>query len=465
LPIGDVWTTLLNCEKVLAGTISPVLIIRSDNFVSGRVVKHTDGVDTGERPFDEKGQPATVVLYRSQQAALKFLRNVLVDAKGVGLLHGPESSGKSVVISQFLDELPKHVATANVDGSRLQAAELLSEILDQFGYRVQRCSVDDLLSMLRVIVVQLTRSYAAPVLVVHNVNDIDPDALTMLCELAGQKIRNQYALRIVLVSDRYFYRIMHSPSMEPLTDRLVGKFEMRPMTSREAMSYIYAKLHSLGMDHPDDLVPIDVCTQLHTAAEGLPGILDDILLAIMDQADAAPVHLEDIDHPALHHQSVNHSVDQSENKEKLVQEEQAEQGVPKLIITRDGKLHQEVELSNARALIGRSGLSDVVIESHFVSRQHALLVRDQGAVVLVDLKSSNGTYVNSRRISSKVLLDNDIIMIGDHRIKMIYASGNPNVKIDYPDVADTVKMKGIADARRAKLRKAPDLTAVDKNKA
>jgi hypothetical protein len=253
--------------------------------------------------------------------------------------------------------------------------------------------------------------------------------------------------------------------MEPLTDRLVGKFEMRPMTSREAMSYIYAKLHSLGMDHPDDLVPIDVCTQLHTAAEGLPGILDDILLAIMDQADAAPVHLEDIDHPALHHQSVNHSVDQSENKEKLVQEEQAEQGVPKLIITRDGKLHQEVELSNARALIGRSGLSDVVIESHFVSRQHALLVRDQGAVVLVDLKSSNGTYVNSRRISSKVLLDNDIIMIGDHRIKMIYASGNPNVKIDYPDVADTVKMKGIADARRAKLRKAPDLTAVDKNKA
>jgi pSer/pThr/pTyr-binding forkhead associated (FHA) protein len=139
--------------------------------------------------------------------------------------------------------------------------------------------------------------------------------------------------------------------------------------------------------------------------------------------------------------------------------------VPKLIITRDGKMLQEVELANARALIGRSGLSDVVIESHFVSRQHALLVRDQGAVVLVDLKSSNGTFVNSRRISSKVLLDNDIIMIGDHRIKIIYASGSPKVKINYPDVADTTKMKTIADARRAKLREVPDLTAVDKNKA
>lgn len=432
-------------------------------------MKDTNGVGTGERPFDEKGQSAAVVLYRSQQAALKFLRNVLVDDKGIGLLHGPESSGKSIVVSQFLNELPKHVAIARVDGSRLRAAELLSEILDQIGYRVQLCAVDDLLNMLQVIVAQLARSYAAPVLVVHNVNDMHPDTLSMLCELAGQKINKRYALRIVLVSDRYFYRIMHSPTMEPITDRMVGKFEMRPMTSREAMSYIYAKLHSLGMDHPDDLVPIDVCTQLHTAAEGLPGILDDILLAIMDQADAGPVRLADIDHPALHHQSFKQSVNQSRNREKLVQEEvqeeQAEQGVPKLIITRDGKMHQEVELTSARALIGRSGLSDVVIESHFVSRQHALLVRDQGAVVLVDLKSSNGTYVNSRRISSKVLLDNDIIMIGDHRIKMIYASGNPDVKIEYPDLADTVKMKNIADARRANLKKAPDLTAVDKNKA
>lgn len=465
MPIGDVWTAPANCERVLAGAHNSVLIIKSNNFVSGRVVKDKNGVGTGERPFDEKSQSATVVLYRSQQAALKFLRNVLVDDKGIGLLHGPESSGKSVVVNQFLNELPKHVATANIDGSQLRAAELLSEILDQFGYRVQLCAVDDLLNMLQVIVAQLARSYAAPVLVVHNVNDMNPDTLSMLCELAGQKINKRYALRIVLVSDRYFYRIMHSPTMEPITVRMVGKFEMRPMTSREAMSYIYAKLHSLGMDHPEDLVPIDVCTQLHTAAEGLPGILDDILLAIMDQADAVPVRLADIDHPALHHQSSKQSVNQLKNREKLVQEEQAQQGVPKLIITRDGKMHQEVELTNARALIGRSGLSDVVIESNFVSRQHALLVRDQGAVVLVDLKSSNGTYVNSRRISSKVLLDNDIIMIGDHRIKMIYASGNPDVKIEYPDLADTVKMKNIADARRAKLKKTPDLAAVDKNKA
>lgn len=424
-------------------------------------MKYTHGVGTDQRLSGEKDRPAPVVLYRSQQAGLRFLRKLAVDEKGIGLLHGPESSGKSVIVSQFLQELPNHVAFANVDGSRLKASEFLSEVLNQFGYGVELKSADELLNMLRVIIAQLTRSHEAPVLVVHNVNDMYPGALCVLCKLASQRIKDRNALRIVLVSDRYFYRIMHSPSMEPITDRLMGKFELQPMTSREAVSYIYARLHSLGIGQPEDLVPIDMCTRLHVASEGLPGILDDILVAVLDQVDGTPVRLENIDHPALR------QLDRSK-EEPIDVKTQEEQKLPKLIITRDGTTVQEVELSNPRALVGRAGLSDVVIESHFVSRQHALLVRDQGAVVLVDLKSRNGTFVNARRISSKVLLDNDIIMIGDHRIKMIYASGDPNVKIDYPqtgDAADTAKFKSIADARRAKMRDIPVLTPADEHKA
>jgi len=458
LPFGDNWTAPVNCARVWAGGEQLNTHQKSDHFDFGRAVKHTHGVGTDKRPIGEKDRPTPVVLYRSQQAGLKFLRKLLVDEKGIGLLHGPESSGKSVIVRQFLRELPKHVVAADVEGSRLKAPEFLSEILHQFGYGVELKSADELMNMLRVIVVQLTRSHQAPVLVVRNVNDMYPGALCILCKLASQRIKGRYALRIVLVSDRYFYRIMHSPSMEPITDRLMGKFELQPMTSREAMSYIYAKLHSLGIEQPEDLIPIDICTSLHAASEGLPGILDDILLAIMDQADSTPVCLDNIDHPALRH------LDRS--KELPIEvKTQEEQRLPRLIITRDGKSVQEVELSSPRALVGRAGLSDVVIESHFVSRQHALLVRDQGAVVLVDLKSSNGTFVNSRRITSKVLLDNDIIMIGDHRIKMIYASGNPNVKIDYPDIADTAKFKNIADARRAKAREIPVLKPADERKA
>jgi len=89
-----------------------------------------------------------------------------------------------------------------------------------------------------------------------------------------------------------------------------------------------------------------------------------------------------------------------------------------------------------------------------------LLIRDKNAVVLVDLKSRNGTFVNSRRVQSKVLLHNDIVSLGDHRLKMIYAEGHSMIEIEDPDLADTAKMRNIADARRQRKERIPTLVAV-----
>ncbi len=78
----------------------------------------------------------------------------------------------------------------------------------------------------------------------------------------------------------------------------------------------------------------------------------------------------------------------------------------------------------------------------------------------MDLKSRNGTFVNSRRVQSKVLLHNDIVSLGDHRMKMIYADGHSTIEIEDPDLADTAKMKSIADARRLREEKIPTLVVV-----
>lgn len=396
--------------------------------------------------------------YRSQQEALQFLDNVLADERGIGLLHGPHSSGKSVVVNQFVQKLPANTAVAIVDGAKLKSRQFLSEVLEQFGYSVELNSADEMLNMLRVIVVQQTRSHQPPVLVVQNINNMYPSTLCVLCKLASQMVHNRFALRIILVNHRYFYRIMGSPSMRPITDRLIGTFKMEPMTSRETMAYVYSRLRSYGADQPDNVLSVDICTELHKASGGWPVILDDIIMTIMDQAEGFPVRLESIDHPALRKNS-------DEAAATAEVGSPADQEQPKLIVTLNGKTRQYIELTNSRALIGRSDLSDVTIHSNFVSRQHALLVQDKGAVIIVDLNSRNGTFVNSRRVSAKVLRDSDIIMVGDHRIKLILPSGYASVLAEDPDIADTARMKGIADARRSKDSEIPTLLVVDENQA
>jgi len=63
--------------------------------------------------------------------------------------------------------------------------------------------------------------------------------------------------------------------------------------------------------------------------------------------------------------------------------------------------------------IGRSLKSDICVADPLVSRAHATLtVHTNGKVTLRDLASSNGTFVNGRRVIEAQLTDGDIVRVG-----------------------------------------------------
>jgi hypothetical protein len=71
-------------------------------------------------------------------------------------------------------------------------------------------------------------------------------------------------------------------------------------------------------------------------------------------------------------------------------------------------------LSGETTVIGRALENDIVITSKRVSREHARLQRDGWRVVLEDLESTNGTFLNDERVLEPIALhDGDCIKIGD----------------------------------------------------
>jgi hypothetical protein len=71
-----------------------------------------------------------------------------------------------------------------------------------------------------------------------------------------------------------------------------------------------------------------------------------------------------------------------------------------------------VQLGPDPVLIGRDPQNDVVLDDRRVSRKHAEVRLRLGRYTLYDLQSTNGTYVNGRRVAEKVLEDKDKISIG-----------------------------------------------------
>src|SRR3982750_3753631 len=68
------------------------------------------------------------------------------------------------------------------------------------------------------------------------------------------------------------------------------------------------------------------------------------------------------------------------------------------------------------ATIGRLPDNTVVIDNPAVSSHHACVYSDGNQFIIEDLQSTNGTFVNEKRITRHALRDGDVVLVGKHQI-------------------------------------------------
>lgn len=103
--------------------------------------------------------------------------------------------------------------------------------------------------------------------------------------------------------------------------------------------------------------------------------------------------------------------------------------MPRFVIKRDQHVVAEVAVKPGDMSIGRHPDSDIHIDDPAVSATHARVFMLEGDSFIQDLKSTNGTYLNQRRILKHHLKDGDTITIGGHQLTYIEepsASSSPD---------------------------------------
>jgi hypothetical protein len=93
--------------------------------------------------------------------------------------------------------------------------------------------------------------------------------------------------------------------------------------------------------------------------------------------------------------------------------------MPKMIVSIDGVVIKEVQLTKDRTSLGRRPYNDIVIDNLAVSGEHAVLQMSGSDVHIEDLNSTNGTYINGKAIKKQLLKHNDTIEVGKHKIKFL----------------------------------------------
>jgi pSer/pThr/pTyr-binding forkhead associated (FHA) protein len=105
----------------------------------------------------------------------------------------------------------------------------------------------------------------------------------------------------------------------------------------------------------------------------------------------------------------------------------------RLVLSLDGVVLREINLSKERTTVGRRSHNDVVIDNLAVSGEHAVIFASGGDSYLEDLGSTNGTTVNGQPIKKHLLQSGDMIEIGKYRLRFLAdgaTGGEGDVDID-----------------------------------
>ncbi len=90
----------------------------------------------------------------------------------------------------------------------------------------------------------------------------------------------------------------------------------------------------------------------------------------------------------------------------------------RLVLQFENKILQEIPVGSRAIGIGRAPDNDLLIDNLAVSSYHARIYPEAGQLVIEDLNSMNGTFVNGQRVERSMLRDGDDIVVGKHHIRV-----------------------------------------------
>src|SRR5262245_60514980 len=96
-----------------------------------------------------------------------------------------------------------------------------------------------------------------------------------------------------------------------------------------------------------------------------------------------------------------------------------------ITINEKGGQQKSLDFDKAEVTVGRVQGSDVVLPKGNISKRHSRIVVKDGKFIIIDMQSTNGTYVNGKKITTpQVIKATDKIYIGDFTLQLASVNGS-----------------------------------------
>ncbi|NNF52087.1 MAG: FHA domain-containing protein [Gammaproteobacteria bacterium] len=371
-------------------------------------------------PFGPEADPDFFFLSDRHAEARRHIDQVLWHDETFVVILGEEGIGKTMLLQHLLDDVAGEVPLIHLSAPTSEPVDLLRNLLAVLGFDDIEAEREEYRNILAAYLMHQQRQGSRPVVVLDNIETFSLDVLAELRWLADIGDADRSALHFLLFGKEEFAEQLLAEPVREFSDQLRVRYEMRGFSEGETLAYINHRLDLVGGENRE-LIPESVVPLVYRYTSGVPGKINQLCAASLEIA-AAHSRLQttagDVE-TAIETLGLEPRVPPEVAREdsSLSAFRRDENG--KFVITLAGKLCGTVTLEQERVVIGRHTLNNICIDSNAVSRCHAQVIVVEGVPVLMDLNSTNGTFVNFKRIQQHVLRDNDIVAIGRHRLKFV----------------------------------------------
>lgn len=368
------------------------------------------------KPFEQLPDPEFLFLSDKHDAALSSIGFAVAIQDSFVIITGEIGSGKTTLLHKFLSEKLPDAVVVYVTQTRVSAKELLQTILVELGADPFGKGKVELTTMLKRVIDGHHRDGKRVVIVIDEAQNLTASVLEELRLVTCVSPGSSKQINVVLVGQPQFNTTIDSQALVQLKQRCRLRYHLKALTEEETRQYIEHRLKVAGGSFSNIFDP-GVGESIYRHCRGIPRLINMLCDTAMIFAFVreAP-HVDDV--------AIGQTVkelgwldsDAQSPKVAFRSESKTVPVGPVLATLVDDDIGTEYPVTDGMCVVGRAPNSSVRIKHPALSRYHALIKCVDDNWTIADMKSTNGVYLNGRRIRAATLKPNDLIGIGEHTL-------------------------------------------------
>lgn len=385
-------------------------------------------------PFRLNPDPAFVYWSAGHRSAMAGMQSALASAGGCAIVTGEHGAGKTLLLECLTSDDSHIVGVARINRPPESAPELIDSILGQVEptpvadkKRTPQERLTDLL-------VESVASNRHLRVLVDDAHLFVPHILSALVlrTLAPPAAAN--ALRILIMGQPALTRLLASPLLAGSSKLFGERCHLPPLGINDVRAYMEHRLAVAGA-MGSAIFHDETFTEIFVQTGGTPRLINslcDAAMVVACERDLRQVRLPEIQR-ALEDEGwlararrdvatpVREPPAASASGVTAVEfaSPPGDGAFGKLEIVHKRTVVAEQPLLRGRLRVGRAPDNELQIDSHYVSRHHCQIVTTEQMSLIEDVRSTNGLYVNERRVRRYRLEDGDVVRVGEH--ELVYA--------------------------------------------